>query len=483
MKKFKFIQKAIFLSVCLTFVNFANAANFNQVLADAQKDIASENYTKAYKTLHQHTDEFAGDPDFDYLLGLTASRNNELGEAAIALDRVIIVQPNNGEAVLMRAIVYYQMEKYDEAKKEFGKLKKSDPPAQVANVIDRYLELINEKTKKHKHNFNAGLDFGYNTNVNSSYNKQIKMLGSSILTTKLKPLGSTFNVLRFNWNSSWFLTKQWRLSTGAYLANQMVHFKTKVPQQDIILQDYSYLVALFYTDAQWAIDRSSELSFGASFIEVATSLKYQHLYMGFDVHTNYAWDISKDLRYTPGLVLSYNFYNKLGKDPKTKKDFSEADKISAKKNNYLGLTLKNAIRYLPLNNLILNANFDLVYEYAPKVKNTKNLKGFEVRNGGDLFAIQTGTGLTYYINREHSIGANLGYRLSLNLKDDFNFQNEGKGNVKRLQNRLTSGVFYDYMPFSFMKVNVAFDMAFNFSNVRYYNYMQFVPKIGLDFYF
>lgn len=483
MNNFTNRYKAIFFAIGIFFINLAIGAELKQVLIDAQKNLAAENYTGAYKMLHKHTDEFAGNPDFDYLLGIAASRNGELGEAAIALDRVIITQPDNGEAVLMRAIVYYQMEKYEDAKKEFNKLKKSEPPAQVTSVIDRYLQLIDEKTKKHRHNFGLGLDFGYNTNINTSYDKIIKMLGSETLKTELKPLGSTFNVFRFNWNSSWFLTKDWRLNTGAYLANQIVHFKTKVPQQDVILQDYSYLVALLYADANWQIDRSSTFSFGTSFTEVLTSLKFQHLYMGIDFHANYSWDISKEFNYTPGMSIAYSFYNKFGTDPKTKKAYTDSDKISAKKNNFLGFTLKNKFRYLALANLILTANIDLAYEYAPSVKNDSHPKGFEVRNGGDLFGIYSAMGLTYYINNQHSLGTNLSYRLSINLKDDFIFQNEGKGNIKRMQNRIGAGIFYDYTPFNFMKVNLALDMTYNLSNIKYYNYLQFAPKIGLDFYF
>lgn len=483
MKNLLFLIKALIFTISLIFTTIATAANLNQILKDARSNIVSENYTGAYKLLHQHLDEFAGNPEYDYLLGLAAARANELGEAAIALDRAIIVEPNNGEAVLMRAIVFYQMEKYGDAKTEFIKLKEANPPANIANVVDKYLSLIEEKTKKNRHFFNLGLDIGYNSNVNTAENQTIKMLGSEALKTQLKSLGSTFNTLRFNWNSSWFLTKSWRLNTGAYLANQITHFKTKIPQQDTILQDYSYLIALLTTDAEWAINPSNKLNFGITFTEILTSLRFEHLYMNIDFHSNYVWDINSSFRYTPGIALNYSFYNKFGNNPKTKKPFTESEKLSAKKNNYLALILKNNFRYLALDNLVLNANADIVYEHANKIDNQARPEGFEIRSGGSLLALQTVLGLTYYINAEHSVGANLNYRFGFNLMKDFNFQNEGKGKVNRIANRIGAGIFYDYVPFSFMKINLALDMTYNLSNVKYFNYLQFIPKLGLDFYF
>ena len=62
----------------------------------AAQDAAQAEQT--YLALAPQADERAGDPAFDYALGIAALDSGRYGEAIIALQRVLAVQPGNAQA-------------------------------------------------------------------------------------------------------------------------------------------------------------------------------------------------------------------------------------------------------------------------------------------------------------------------------------------------------------------------------------------------
>src|SRR4051812_6031670 len=76
---------------------FAVAASaFADALTDrARRLIAERNHQAAYKLLLPQEGTRAGDPEFDYLLGISALDSGDLERAVFALERVLAVQPNN----------------------------------------------------------------------------------------------------------------------------------------------------------------------------------------------------------------------------------------------------------------------------------------------------------------------------------------------------------------------------------------------------
>jgi hypothetical protein len=74
---------------------------------------------EAYRLLKPLENERAGDPAFDYALGVAAADSNHPGEALIALQRVLAVQPDNAPARAELARVYALMGDIDTARAEF----------------------------------------------------------------------------------------------------------------------------------------------------------------------------------------------------------------------------------------------------------------------------------------------------------------------------------------------------------------------------
>lgn len=97
---------------------------------------------EAYRLLKPLEGERAGDPAFDYALGLAAADTRRFGEALIALQRVLAVQPANAPARAELARVYAQMGDVDTARAEFDTV--VDDPSVPDPVRQRFTRLIRD---------------------------------------------------------------------------------------------------------------------------------------------------------------------------------------------------------------------------------------------------------------------------------------------------------------------------------------------------
>lgn len=121
----------------------------------------------AYKLLLPLEPQRAGDPEYDYLLGVAALDAGDPERAIFALERVLAVQPNNLQARAEIARAYMATGEREAAKREFQAVRAQQVPSEVRATIDRFLSAIAaaEKTRVDKY---LELAFGYDTNVNSA---------------------------------------------------------------------------------------------------------------------------------------------------------------------------------------------------------------------------------------------------------------------------------------------------------------------------
>lgn len=111
----------------------------------------------------------AGDPEFDFLLGLAAVETGHNTNAIFALSRVLAVQPNNARARAEIARAYLGANEIQTARREFEAVKNQPVPDEVKATIDRVLsaiDRIDERGKTVVHGF-AEFTYGHDTNVNA----------------------------------------------------------------------------------------------------------------------------------------------------------------------------------------------------------------------------------------------------------------------------------------------------------------------------
>lgn len=86
---------------------------------------------QAYELLLPLEAQRAGDPEFDYLLGIAALDSGHRERAIFALERVLAVQPNNALARAEIARAYLAVGEKDTARREFEAVKREPiPPRQ-----------------------------------------------------------------------------------------------------------------------------------------------------------------------------------------------------------------------------------------------------------------------------------------------------------------------------------------------------------------
>jgi len=121
----------------------------------------------AYKLLQPLEPQRAGDPEYDYLLGIAALDAGAPERAVFALERVLALQPDNLQARAEIARAYLAMGEREAAKREFEAVRARQVPAEVRATIERFLSAISaaERTRLERY---LELTFGYDSNVNSA---------------------------------------------------------------------------------------------------------------------------------------------------------------------------------------------------------------------------------------------------------------------------------------------------------------------------
>jgi outer membrane protein len=121
----------------------------------------------AYKLLLPLEAQRAGDPEFDYLLGIAALDAGDRERAVFALERVLAVQPDNLRARAEIARAYLAGGEREAAKREFEAVRARQVPAEVRATIDRFLSAIAAAEHTRVDSY-LELAFGYDTNVTSA---------------------------------------------------------------------------------------------------------------------------------------------------------------------------------------------------------------------------------------------------------------------------------------------------------------------------
>jgi tetratricopeptide (TPR) repeat protein len=175
----------------------------------------------AYALLEPLESERAGDPDYDFLLGLAALEIGKNTNAVFALERVLAVNPNHARARAEIARAYSALGETKTAKQEFETVKRQGVPPEVAATIDRLLSAIERVEDEGRTTIRGYVEgtFGHDTNVNSATsdrNIAVPLFGGAIFT--LNPAGvrrsDTFSSVGGGLSLRRPLDREWALTAG-----------------------------------------------------------------------------------------------------------------------------------------------------------------------------------------------------------------------------------------------------------------------------
>ena len=155
------------------------------VIARAKLLLDSGKADQAWRELNQSSTTFAGNPNFDYLLGIAALDSGRFAPAVLALERVVAQQPDNLQARAELGRALFALREFDAAKKELETVTAANVPSTVRTNINRYLDAIksisNDKTSKTDFYVEAGHSWDSNVNFGSAQNEWLLADGARLI--------------------------------------------------------------------------------------------------------------------------------------------------------------------------------------------------------------------------------------------------------------------------------------------------------------
>lgn len=127
-------------------------------------------FSEAYRLLEPRESEFAGDPAYDFLLGLSALENGQNTRAIFAFERVLAIEPDNARARAEIGRAYLAVGERKRAKAEFESVRQGNVPDGVKDTLDRLLAGI-ERAEDDAHPRLKGyveVGLGFDSNINSA---------------------------------------------------------------------------------------------------------------------------------------------------------------------------------------------------------------------------------------------------------------------------------------------------------------------------
>ena len=175
-----------------------SAVGLAELIARARALLAQGRADEAYAALSPQVRWYGGSPEFDYLLGISALDSGRPGDAILALERVLAVQPGHLQARAEIGRAYLAVNETESARRQFETVAASPVPPEVRRVIDAYLDGIARTEDAAKPQLTAFMEVGggWDSNVSLGSLSSEWLLGSGIAVT---PIGTSRPV------SSWLM--------------------------------------------------------------------------------------------------------------------------------------------------------------------------------------------------------------------------------------------------------------------------------------
>jgi hypothetical protein len=189
MNNLRFWRAAAIVAAC----GVLGAAANPQVMERARGLLGQSNPKQAFVELIAIQDQMAGDPEYDYLLGIASLDSARYDDAIIAFERVLAINPNHAGAQMDLARAYFALGSFDLARSTFLRLREANPPAATLQAINQYLDAIEVRKRQLVAGWSGAAEFnvGYDSNLTGvpsdfggaslqSFNIQVDPTGNAI---------------------------------------------------------------------------------------------------------------------------------------------------------------------------------------------------------------------------------------------------------------------------------------------------------------
>lgn len=178
---------------------------------------------QAYDYASQFLVEMEGDPYFDYYYGVSAIDAGHASQGVFALERVLLIFPDDHVARLELARGYFILEEYARSRLEFEKVLAAEPPVAVQETTQQFLDQIRLKEARYQTTSSGfvSLTLGTDSNVNSGAESD----SITVIELSQDSIGQqdSYSELVAAWQIAHPFSPGWMLNggiTGSFRANQ-----------------------------------------------------------------------------------------------------------------------------------------------------------------------------------------------------------------------------------------------------------------------
>lgn len=224
-------MKKLRLAVLLSVLCSGVWAQTDDPLKAARDAITAGQSAKALEILQPLEAEKAGDPAYDYLLGLARLDAGDPERAVFAFERVLAMQPNHAQARAEIGRAYLLLGERDAGVRELEAVRKGDIPDDARKTIENYLSAFGAGPTRLSGYLEA--TGGYDSNVNSAVaatHLVIPLTGlDSVLSRDGRRQEAAFLGLAGGINFAHPLSERWSVLGGASFSQR---FNNNVEQFD-----------------------------------------------------------------------------------------------------------------------------------------------------------------------------------------------------------------------------------------------------------
>jgi outer membrane protein len=168
-----------------------------RLMSDAQRLLGDGRPQAAFELLAPSAAVYAGSVEFDTVLGIAALDAGRPGQAVLAFERVLAVDPGNLQVRAEIGRAYLQLKELESARREFESVASGDLPPRVRDTVRRYLDTVTrlERAGRSQWIVTAEASVGWDDNVNfgSSFGEWVLADGQSLIPMAVsRPSGSAF---------------------------------------------------------------------------------------------------------------------------------------------------------------------------------------------------------------------------------------------------------------------------------------------------
>lgn len=200
-------------------------------------------YEEAYAFASANLDQYEGEPEFDFLLGLAAMDSGRPTEAVFALERIAYLYPDQQRVKLELARAFYMSNNLPAARQLFTEVLATDPTPNVQSNIRAFLTEIDAREANLRGNFtwyvNSGV--GSDSNINSA--TELGVIPTPIGDVELSPNGQSIEDSYVDLGGGVTYTHPFsktRALTASGTYTQHNNFSTSDFDLDVLAADISY---------------------------------------------------------------------------------------------------------------------------------------------------------------------------------------------------------------------------------------------------